>query len=720
MAVSTPVVTSPDPDYDPPKESPDDKLIREAKKRFKRCSDWESTWRDRFVADIKFCNADARNMYQWPQVLMDARGYGTGDERPCLTVNKTRQHCIQIVNDGRQNKTSVKIKPVGDGATYEAAQVLEGVVRHIEYISNAQAVYTNASRFQVQGGIGYCRLVTRYVDDDSFDQDIFIDPIDDPLTVYGDPDYKEADGSDWRFGFVFADVDKEQFKTDYPDLPPMVGVASVLGNDENAWVSIDKVRVAEYYYRTEIPDELVVFTTPDGDKLPVKRSELKGMSGALREAFKAALDDPETKRRPIKGHEVKWVKIAGDQIIDRKDCVFDTIPIVFCIGEKTVIDGELDIKGHTRALIDPQNMYNYHASAQVEFVGVQSKTRFLASVRSIADLDAYWGRMNLDNLPVVPYNDVDDEGQPIDKPTPLPPPTAAPAYQTGMENAANDMMLVSGQYQAMMGEPSNEKSGKAIQARQRQGENATYHFIDNQAVMVRRIGKMIIQAFPKIYDTPRVIKILGEDGKDSDVFLDPDAKMAFEKRKTQDTESAEQIIVNPTIGRYDVMSDPGPDFATRRQEAFNALSQIATQSPELMAVIGDLVLLAADFPLADQAAERLKRMVPAQALGDGPNPQVVDLQKQLDAYQKLIGSLTVKVQQLQSKSTTRDAQKEVDVFKAVTDRLDILMKYSQIPAAELLHMQHDLAVQEHAANLDLTGKVLVGSLDADMGATQAA
>lgn len=708
-----PRVTSPDPDTDPPKESPDDKLIREAKKRFKRCAEWESTWRQRFIADIKFANADARNMYQWPQVLMDARGYGGGDERPCLTVNKTRQHNLQIINDGRQNKTAVRIKPVGDGATYEAAQVMEGIVRHIEYISNAQTVYTNASKFQVQGGIGYVRLVTDYVDDSSFDQDIFIRPVDDPLAIYLDPDFKEADGCDTRFGFVFADIDKDEFKAKYPKLALSVTTTSVLGNDEDGWISVDKVRVAEYYYRTEVPDELIVFTAPDGTKLPVKRSELRGMTGELKAAFDQQLADPATKRRPIKGHEVKWVKIAGDQIIERADCIFDTIPIVPCIGEKTVIDGEMDMKGHTRSLIDPQNMYNYHASAQVEFVGVQSKTRFLASMRSIADLDSYWGRANLDNLPFIPFNDIDDGGRDIAPPTPLPAPSASPAYQAGMENAANDMMLVSGQYQAMMGEPSNEKSGKAIQARQRQGENATYHYIDNQATMIRRIGKMCIQAMPKIYDTPRIIKILGEDGTDSDVFLDPDAENAFQKRVTQDQESAEQIVMNPTIGRYDVMSDPGPDFATRRQEAFNALSQIAAQNPELMAVIGDLVLLAADFPLADEAAERLKRMVPAQALGDGPNPQVEALQKQLDTYQKLIGSLSVKVQQLQSKSVDRDAQKDVNVYKAITDRLDTLMKYSQIPAVELLKMQRDLAMQEHAANLDLTGRVLDSDLVAD-------
>jgi hypothetical protein len=95
------------------KLSDDEKIVREAKKRFKRAEDWESTARKRYVEDTKFANADADNMYQWPSITTQARGYGTADERPCLTINKTRQYCLQIINDSRQNKTAIKIKPTG-------------------------------------------------------------------------------------------------------------------------------------------------------------------------------------------------------------------------------------------------------------------------------------------------------------------------------------------------------------------------------------------------------------------------------------------------------------------------------------------------------------------------------------------------------------------------------------------------------------------------------
>lgn len=702
-----------------PTEGRDTRLLREAKKRFKRCSDFYAVQRARMLDDIKFCNADAYNMYQWPQQIQSARGYGTNgeNEKPCLTVNKTRQHCLQIVNDGRQNKTSIKVRPTGNGATYEAAQVYEGIFRHIEYISNAQAAYTRASTCQVQGGVGFVRLNTRYVDDESFDQDIYIETIFDPLSVFRDPDYQEPDGSDMRYGFVFADVARDQFEAQYPNYElPTEGVGATLGFDEGAWISKDKVRVADYYHRTEVKDTLIVFTDPNtGQKTPVKRSDLKGMSGELLAAFDEQLADPQTKRRTIIGHEVERVKIAGDKIVRRDKWAGQTIPIYFAEGERTLIEGELDIKGHTRALLDPQRMYNYNASAAIEYGALQGQTPYLAPAAAIEELGTYWERENLDNLAVLPWNHKDDEGGEIPKPERVKPPMAAPVYQQGMENAAQDMMLVSGQYQPMMGEPSNERSGKAIQARQRQGENATYHFIDNLAMMIRRLGKDIIALAPKIYDTPRVMQIMGEDGVPSDIKIDPEAAQAYEKRKAQTADAAEQVIFNPTVGQYDVISDVGPDYATRRQEAFNALSQIAAQNPELMSIIGDLVMLAADFPLADEAAERLKRMCPPQALGDGPNPQVTALEQKLSAMQTLLGTLSEKLRDKASRDDAQQQQKAVDIYKAITDRLETIMKYTNVPETEILRFQHDLAKQEHAGNIAAAQAANAAELAADSG-----
>lgn len=181
-------------------------IVAKAKKRFARCEEWESEQRKLFEEDLKFANGNPANKYQWPnEVWLNGGNDGTAG-KPRLTVNKVRQHNLQIINDARQNKPGVNIRPTGGEATFDAAQVYEGVVRSIEKNSRAEQAYDTATYFQVTAGIGYVRLTTDYVSDDTFDQDIFIRRIPNPLNVYLDPDIREVDGSDAKFGFVFEDI----------------------------------------------------------------------------------------------------------------------------------------------------------------------------------------------------------------------------------------------------------------------------------------------------------------------------------------------------------------------------------------------------------------------------------------------------------------------------------------------------------------------------------
>jgi hypothetical protein len=199
------------------------KVVEEARARFKKAKDWEQDARNRYKADVRFCEGDSDNKYQWEATIYEGR---VGSDAPALTINKTRQHCLQIVNDARQNKAQIRIRPVGDGATYEAAKVFEGVCRHIEYISNAMEAYDAATWHQVTGGIGYWRVVTDYIQGDTFDQEAYIRRIHDPLSVYLDPDIQEFDGSDARWGFIFQDCPKETFEADYPRWKEKLGATS--------------------------------------------------------------------------------------------------------------------------------------------------------------------------------------------------------------------------------------------------------------------------------------------------------------------------------------------------------------------------------------------------------------------------------------------------------------------------------------------------------------
>jgi hypothetical protein len=644
----------------------DSAIIKEAKDRFKRCEEWESEARARFVEDRKFANADSENGWQWNDKVRTAREL---DSRPCLTINKTRQHNLQIINDARQNKPAIDVRPVSNGATYQSAQVFESITRHIEYISNAQTIYDRATVFQVEGGIGYWRVCTDYADDESLDQEIFLRSVKDPLSIYMDPDILELDGSDARFAFVFDDMPTDEAKAKFPQFADAFPTADTLGKG-NEWLNKDHVRVAEYFRKSETKDRLISYVDTGGQRKETRASKL------TQPIIDGLMQDPDTRTRDLTGSKIEWFQIIGDRIVDRNVWPGVYIPIVRVVGEETVIDGRLDRKGHTRSLKDPQRQYNFWSSGAAEFVALQSKSPYIAPVRAIEGLENYWENANTENFSVLPYNDTDDSGVEIAQPRRSEPPVMAPAFVAGMQVARQELMEVSGQYQAEMGAPSNEKSGIAIQERQRQGDNATYHFIDHLAVAIRFTGKILIDLIPKIYDTPRIVRMLGEDGTGEPVSLDPQAKQAYQEQTDQQGQVIAKIF-NPNVGRYDVQADIGPDYGTKRQEAFNALTQVVMKSPELMNVIGDLVFKAADFPMSDEVAERLARMVPAQALG-GPNPEVVTLQTQLGQCQAALEACIRELAQEKKKVG-------VETYKAETDRMALAKDVDPMALVPAIH-----------------------------------
>lgn len=690
----------------------DNKILVEVKRRFKQCEDWEQFQRKLFLDDLKFANADSDNGYQWPNDIYNRRDT---EDRPTLTINKTRQHNLQIINDAKKNKPEMKFRPAGDGATFEAAQVFEGLARHTEYISNATDAYDTATKSQVEAGIGYWRVITDYADDKSFDQEIYIRRVKDALTVYLDPDINEIDGSDALFGFVFEDVKREVFDLKYPDHKNIVGTNSF---DMDGWLDDEHVRICEYYRKFSKKKTLVAYRVNPDDPNSDMNTVLLEDGEAPSEILKPILALPSTRTREVITHHVQWYKIAGDTIIEEKPWPGIYVPIVRLIGEETIINGLLDRKGHTRALKDPQRMYNYFSSAAVEFTALQTKAPWVAPARAIEGHETDWANANNENPSVLIYNDIGDDGSVIAAPERPQAPTPSSGYLQAMETARQEMMMVSGQYEANMGQKSNEVSGKAINERQRQGDTANYHFIDNLGIAIRFTAKIMLDLYPKIYDTLTVKKILAQDGTESSIMLDPQAAIAHRIATKQDEKNISAIF-NPNVGKYDVYCDIGPAYATRRQEAWNAITQIVTADSALMPVIGDLLFKAADFPNADKIAERLFRMVPPQALGTGPSPAEAQAQQQIQEAQAQIKHLSTllenTVRQLadeKSKLRSKDAQKDIDVYDAITRRLTILEKYVVSPK-DNAQMFHSLMEQEHKATLDQIVAAAAPQLQAD-------
>lgn len=642
-----------------------DNIIVDCKKRFRRCEVWEDTFRKLFREDLKFSNGDSDNGYQWPDAQRKTRDV---DAKPCLTINKTFQHNQLIINDIKQNLPSANIKAAGDEGSAEAADVLKQMVKHIEYRSNADSVFGCAAELQVQGGIGYWRVVSDYIDEETFDQEILYKPIRDSLKVMIDCDAQQFDKSDANYAFVFSDWENDAFNLKYGIKVDELSNTGI--GDGDTWIQNNNVRVCEYYVREWASDELWAIPKDDDQTQfhTILKSELPDELRAKAEK-KVGL-----KRRDVKKPKVKWYLIAGHQVIDEKEIPCKYIPIVCAIGWENIIDGKLERKGHTRQLKDPQRMYNYWSSSAVEHVALQGKQPYITDLRAVEGLEPYWRDANKENFAYLPYNGVDDDGNPIEKPERQQPPVMAQGYIQGMQNAGNELAMVSGQYQTQFGAPGPEEAGVAIQARRRQGGISTYHFSANFALAVQHCARITLDMIPHVYDTKRVIDIMADDGSISQMVIDPTQSVSVVRKQIDEKKA--QTIFNPKVGRYEVMASTGPNYQTRREEAFEAFKQIVSASPELMKIVGDLMFKAADFPMADEISERLRRTIPAEILTGKPDPKVAALQQQVQQLQQLL--------QMAKKAVDEKADKiAVEEYRAETDRMHALIDHEAFDPREV-------------------------------------
>ena len=670
-----------------------DPILNEAKKRWDRCQEWESNFRRRFIEDVQFANADSDNGYQWPSALRAARDVS---QKPCLTLNIIRQHNLMISNELRKNKSSVKVVGTGNGATAESAGMFRDVIRRIEYISRAQSHYSVSRKWQIDGGIGWIRILTDYSDDDSMDQEIYVQSVLDPLSVYIDPDCLQHDCSDAKFAFVFDDMYPEELDSLYPEYKG-TWAQNPMGIGPVSLDATEKVKICEYFRRVDKKDKLVSFVGVGGKRHTMRHSKLQLLKG-----HKEILSDPHTRTREIADTQVEWKLIIGDTIVDETVWLGKYIPLVPFKGEEIVISGRLDRKGHTRNMKDAQRMFNYNASAQVEFQALQGKTPWTGAVDAIEELEEMWASANTKNHSYLAFKHKDQDGEPI-PPEALPrridPPNASPAYQSGMDTAFNQMMMVSGQWQNQMGMQGNERTGAAINARQKQGDTATFHFQDNYEESLQSIGRQLIDLIPKVYDTQRVIKIVADDGTEMDVEIDPGARQAYFQEVSHRGEVVRRVF-NPNVGKYDVAASVGPAYGTKREETAEALTLILTQNPGLTGLVGDLLLSSLDFEAAQEAAKRLKRMVPPVALGQGPTQAEQQLQQQVQSLQAALSEALHKQAKDQLKLVGKDQMRDIDVYKAETDRMKALADQLPMDPQGLQKVIEDLVQQSLQTTLE--------------------
>lgn len=606
-------------------------------RRHRLAQDAEAEGRKDRLDDVRF----VRLRDQWPDYAKRGRNI-PGRERPMLVVNRLMQFRNQVINEIRMNSPSVKVRPVDDTADIKTAEVFEGIIRHVMAVSNGEAAIDTAAEWQVDTGLGYIAVEPDWADSESWDQELFIRRCEDPNKWWFDPHSKEPDGSDAEWAIEALDMRKADFKASYPDVEPnqfdMLDYAPMGG-----WITQDTVRVAKYWWLGK-------------------------------EAVKA--------QHPATGQTVTRYRkrcycsiIAGNKELERTELLFTGdayIPLIPVYGLDTVIEGKRHLEGLIRNGKDPQRMLNYAKSASAEHVALVTKAPWIGTPEQFEG-HPEWDDPNTPYSKLV-YNPTDHNGNPIAPPARGMPPNPDSAWIQIEQQSIQDMQAALGIYDAALSANPNEQSGKALLSLQRQASQGTFHFSDNLGRSIKHLGRILVSMIPRYYDARTVARIIGEDGTQQHAMLDPQQPQSMVE--IQDAQGGIQRIYNLSVGRFDVVCDVGPSYATKRKEAVESALQLIQSAPQVLGVAGDLIVKQMDWPLAQEIAERMKKAMPPQITQDdseGQDPQVMQLQQQLQQAHQLLMEAQQHMQELQaqvqSKQDNEQAKLQLEQFKLETERM---------------------------------------------------
>lgn len=645
-------------------------LLDTARHRMTMAISAYSDSREDELDDLRFYAGSPDNQFQWPADVLATRGAVQGqtiNARPCLTINKLPQHVRQVTNDQRQNRPSGKVIPADDKADIEVAEIFNGIVRHIEYISDADVAYDTACENQVAFGEGYIRLLTEYCNDQSFDQDIKIGRIRNSFSVYMDPTIQDPCGSDAQWCFITEDVLKEDYERMFPNAKPISSLQSQGVGDASVsqWINEDTIRIAEYFY---VEHEKATLNLYYGNVSAIKGSPedqdmvMNGMK--------------PIKTRAVDVRKVKWCKINGFEVLESNDWAGKWIPVVRVVGNEFEVDGQLYVSGLVRNAKDAQRMYNYWVSQEAEMLALAPKAPFIGYGGQFEGYENQWKTANTTNWPYLEVNpDVTDgAGGPLPLPTRSQPPMAQTGLIQAKMGASDDIKGTTGQYDSSLGATSNERSGKAIMARERQTDTGTYHYVDNLARAIRYITRQIIDLIPKIYDTERVARIIGEDGETDQAKIDPNQPMPVKKIIDQNGIEVDKIY-NPSVGTYDVMVTTGPSYMTKRQEALESMGQLLQGNPQLWAVAGDLFIKNMDWPGAQEMAKRFAKTIDPKLMDDGDkDPALQAAEQQMQAMGQDMENMHKMLQNVSKSIEMKDIEvkefeAQIKAFDAETKRI---------------------------------------------------
>ena len=673
--------------YDSVADSQSDGRIEEAKQFLRLCNDSDSNNRAEALDDVRFAAGD-----QWPVDVQNSRVL---EARPCLTINKVDAYIRQICNQQRQQRPRIKVHGMNNDSDAKVAEIITGITRHIENQSDADQAYDHAFEYCVKMGWGYWRVTTDYVRDDSFDQEIYIKRIENPFSVYFDPNSVEPDGSDSEKCLVTTVVSKAVFKKMYPNAEDTQGFSSRgTGDTESEWVTKEDIRIAEYFY-TEREKAMIIQlsdgTTGYSDEMPSKE--------VLAQAGITVIDKRDTWRKKI-----KWCKLTAMQILEEGEWAGKFIPIVPVYGQEVRVDDKHKKFGLVRMAKDPQRMYNYWSTALTETVALAPKAKWLLAEGQDEGHENEWAMANIKAMPVLRYKQTDIEGRIAPAPTRLQPEPPPAGVMTALQGMNQDLQAVVGIFDPAQ-LPQGMQSGKSLQGQQSQADMTNFHYYDNLTRSIRHTGRIILDLIPKIYDRQRVMRIIGDDGKPEMVTIN---------EQGQDEQGVSKVLNDVTVGEYDVVMETGPGYNSKRQEAVDSMMGLLGADPTLMQTAGDLIFRNMDFPGAEVIADRLAAANPMAQIDDkSPIPPQVQMQlanakQQIQQLQQQIQAEEMdKKYRATVQQQVQEAETEREKMRLQVKREDTQMRTDTTAHDTVIKTQTQLEVEQLKAQV----AILLANMD---------
>jgi hypothetical protein len=669
----------------PDNQQSDQKILDEAKELFRQVEEAEHDIRVAALDDLRFLNGE-----QWDETVLKER---ERNGRPVHVINRLPQFVRQTTNPQRSNPISSRVLPVDDKADIETAEILQGIIRHIEVQSHAKLAYDTASFYAAAMGWGYWHITTEFSNPMSFDQDIKIKRIRNPFSVYLDGSTQEPDGSDAEFGFIAEQFTRKEFEEAYPkaDFKGLDDFRSI-GDSDAGWITDQGIRIVQFYYRKYRKKTLLLVESPQGP-LPILKSELDDIEKALNKKLTVI------KERETEFPYIKSCKLNAVEVLQQDEWPGLWIPIVKVIGDEIEIDGELHLHGIVRFAKEPQRQLNWMASAETEAIALEPKAPLLVADGQLEGHKQEWSEANVKNFAYLTYRPVSVAGQPV------PPPFRAQANPNilaivnARREAADDLKATTGIFDAQLGARAGETSGKAILARTQQGETANLHFSDNRLRSIEHSTRILVDVIPKFIDTARMVRITGEDEEQKVVRVN----QRFE-------EKGKSKLFQLGAGKYDVISTAGPSFGSKRQEVAAQMIELTRAYPQLMQIAGDILAENLDMPKAQELAKRLRKLLPPE-LQDDKQPIPPQVQAQLEQAKKMLEALskelekrTEEVQELQTRQGIEMAklnvQKEMQQQRLDSQEAIALLKTE----VDAIKSQLQIDVQEKARESAQTAK----------------